>query len=147
MSRTAWLLLTSVMAFLAALGGVAVGRAMWPGASAPADGALHRLIHDRLTLDPAQMVRIERLEARYAVRRKALEAEMRADNARLAQAIRAEHGYGPQVAEAVNASHRAMGALQRETLAHVFAMRQQLRPEQTAAFDAAVADTLTDHGR
>lgn len=147
MIRTAWLLLTSVLAFLAALGGVAVGRTMWPAASGAADGTLHRLIHDRLALDPAQMARTERLEVLYAIRRKALEAEMRADNARLAQAIMIEHGYGPQVAEAVNASHRAMGALQRETLAHVFAMRQQLRPEQTATFDFAVVEMLTDHHR
>jgi nickel and cobalt resistance protein CnrR len=68
---------------------------------------------------------------------------MRADNARLAAAIEAEHGYGPQVAAAVNASHMAMGALQKETLAHIFAMRQLLRPDQAARFDEAVAGSLT----
>lgn len=143
MSRGLWLILTTVLAFVAATGGVAVGRLIWPGA--PTSGvALHRLLHDRMNLDAAQMARIEVLEVRYAARRDAREAEMRADNARLAQAIKAEHGYGPRVAAAVNASHTAMGALQRETLAHVFAMRQVLRPDQAASFDAAIADKLTD---
>ena len=71
------------------------------------------------------------------------QAQMRADNARLASAIKAEHGYGPQVAAAVNSSHMAMGELQKATLAHVFAMRQLLRPDQATRFDAAVAATLT----
>jgi hypothetical protein len=146
MSRGLWLVLTVILAFFAAIGGVAVGRLVWPGA-APSGVALHRLLHDRLDLDATQAAQVEVLEVRYAARRKVLEAEMRADNARLAQAIKAEHGYGPGVAAAVNASHMAMGALQQETLAHVFAMRQLLRPDQAASFDAAIADKLTDPNR
>jgi hypothetical protein len=145
-SRGSWLILTIVLAFFAAIGGVAVGRLIWPGA-APSGLALHRLLHDRMNLDAAQVAQLEVLEARYAARREALEAEMRAGNARLAQAIETEHGYGPRVAAAVNASHMTMGALQKETLAHVFAMRQLLRPDQAARFDAAIADKLTDPAR
>ncbi|MDF0488438.1 periplasmic heavy metal sensor [Sphingomonas sp. H39-1-10] len=146
MSRGLWLVLTTALAFVAAIGGVGVGRLVWPGA-APPGAALHRLLHDRIHLDRMQGARIEALERHYAARREALEAEMRSDNARLAWAIKAEHGYGPRVAAAVNASHMAMGALQRETLAHVFAMRQVLRPDQAASFDAAIADKLTDPAR
>lgn len=146
MSRGSWLILTMILAFFAAIAGVAVGRLIWPGAPPPGL-ALHRLLHDRMNLDAAQMAQLEVLEARHAVRRKALEAEMRAGNARLAQAIEAEHGYGPRVAAAVNASHMTMGALQKETLAHVFAMRQLLRSDQAARFDAAIADKLTDPTR
>jgi hypothetical protein len=72
-----------------------------------------------------------------------LEAELRADNAWLAQAIRSEHGYGPQVSAAVDRSHQAMGALQKETLEHIFAMRAVLRPDQTVKFDDAVVKALT----
>jgi hypothetical protein len=36
-----------------------------------------------------------------------------------------------------------MGQLQKETLAHIFSMRQVLRPEQTAVFDRAVVKALT----
>src|SRR3546814_21023285 len=84
-------------------------------------------------------MRIAKLEDRYAVRRRDLELELRADNARLAKAIEAEHGYGPRVTAEIDRSHAAMGELQKETLAHIFAMRAVLRPEQAEKFDQAVA--------
>ena len=74
--------------------------------------------------------------------RAALEARLKADNARLAAAIAAEHQYGPRVAAAVDATHMAMGDLQKATLEHVFAMRAILRPDQQARFDAAIAQSL-----
>ena len=61
-----------------------------------------------------------------------------------AEAIEAEHGNGPRVAAAVDQSHAAMGELQKATLAHIFAMRQLLRPDQTSQFDDAVVKALTD---
>lgn len=146
MNRGLWLAMTIVLAFVAAAAGVGMGRLIWPAAKPPG-AELHRLLHHHLDLDAVQTARLEALEARYGVRRKALEAEMRADNVRLAAAIEAEHGYGPRVEVAVNASHTAMGALQKETLSHVFAMRQLLRPDQAHKFDAAVAGSLTDPGQ
>ena len=79
--------------------------------------------------------------------RRAFELELRANNARLAEAIEAEHGNGPRVAAAVDQSHAVMGELQKATLAHIFAMRQLLRPDQTAQFDQAVVKALTDDAR
>jgi hypothetical protein len=67
------------------------------------------------------------------------------DNARLAEAIEAEHGNGPRVA-AVDQSHAVMGEPE-ATLAHIFAMRQLLRPNQTGQFDQAVVKALTDDAR
>ena len=40
-----------------------------------------------------------------------------------------------------------MGELQKETLAHIFAMRQILRPDQAAKFDQAVVKALTVDAR
>lgn len=40
-----------------------------------------------------------------------------------------------------------MGELQKVTLAHIFAMRQLLRPNQTGQFDQAVVKALTDDAR
>lgn len=135
-------LFVALIAFLAAIAGVAIGRLVI--LTHEAQGSeLHELLHHQLKLDAGQQARLDTLEQRFAVRRKALELEMRADNARLADAIEAEHGNGPRVAAAVDDSHRAMGELQKETLAHIFAMRQILRPEQTAAFDRAVVKALT----
>lgn len=136
------LALTMVLAFLAALAGVWVGcRVM---ASRVQHGTeVHALLHHEVALDRQQEAALDVLEERFAVRRHALEAQMRADNAQLAAAIEREHDNGPAVAAAVDQSHRTMGALQKATLEHVFAMRRLLRPDQTAAFDRIVVRALT----
>src|SRR3546814_8168112 len=55
---------------------------------------LHALLHGELDLTTGQEAKLERIEADFAGRRRALELEMRAANVRLAQAIEAEQGYG-----------------------------------------------------
>lgn len=135
-------LVVALIAFLAAIAGVGIGRLLIPTPAAHGS-ELHELLHHDMNLDAPQRAKLEALEQRFAVRRTALELELRSDNARLADAIEAEHGNGPRVAAAVDASHQAMGELQKETLAHIFAMRQILRPDQTATFDRAVVKALT----
>ncbi len=137
--------LAALVVFVAAVAGVWVGHAMFK--PAPPPGAeLHALLHDGLELDAAQQAQLEVLEQRFGVRRRALELELRADNARLAEAIEAEHGDGPQVQAAVDRSHQVMGELQKATLAHVFAMRALLHPDQAAKFDQLIVRKLTDGG-
>ena len=133
----------AAIAFLAALAGVAVGHHFLMGATV-ADTGLHALLHEDLDLDPAQHAAVEAIEQRFAIRRRALELELRADNARLADAMETEHRAGPAVLAAVDRSHHAMGQLQKETLVHLFAMRALLRPDQAARFDRAVTRALTD---
>lgn len=132
----------ALLAFLAALAGVLVGRSLSEQQSHQ-ESALHDLLHEQLDLDPQQRARIEQIEAQFAVRRRTLEFELRAENARLAAAIQAERGYGPRVTAEVDRSHRLMGDLQKETLAHIFAMRSVLRPNQAERFDSAVVEALT----
>ncbi|WP_454888597.1 periplasmic heavy metal sensor [Sphingobium indicum] len=131
-----------LIAFGAALAGVFVGRS-YIVAPPPVESELHQLLHEQLDLDPTQETRIEAIEVRFAIQKQALELELRADNARLAQAIQTEHGYGPQVSAAIDRSHKAMGELQKVTLEHIFAMRGVLRPEQATRFDDAVVKALT----
>ncbi|MEP9402076.1 periplasmic heavy metal sensor [Sphingomonas silueang] len=140
------LLLTALVVFLTAVAGVFVGRHLFPAGARPT-GELHALLHEQIDLDPEQDRQLHALEQRFAGRRHALEAAMRAENANLARAIGAEHRIGPQVTAAIDASHRTMGELQKETLAHVFAMRRLLRPDQAATFDAAVRKALTEEAR
>lgn len=138
--------LVVALVFVAAIAGVVLGRQ----ALAPkhhAGSALHAVLHDRLSLDDNQERRLHELEQSFAVRRRALEQEMRAENVQLSRAIAAEHGNGPRVAAAIDASHRTMGTLQKETLVHIFAMRALLRPDQAATFDAAVTKALTEDAR
>src|SRR3546814_10479444 len=86
-------------------------------------------------------------DLRFAVRRRALELELRADNARLADAIETEHGNGPGVAAAVAQLPQAMGQLQKQTRGHIVAMRQILRPDQARSFDQAVVHAHIDDPR
>jgi hypothetical protein len=142
MGRLSRYLLVALVAFAAAFGAVWIAREIGEPRH-PSGGELHALMHDKLTLDPAQTARVETLERAFAETRKGLDAQLRQANAELAAAIANEHQYGPKVAEAVDRSHQAMGALQKATLSHVFAMRAVLRPDQTGTFDAAVGKALT----
>ena len=105
---------------------------------------LHQVVHDKLKLTPAQEHEIKALEQQYVLRRKSLEAEMRAANADLAQAIQESHAYSPQVQRAIDRFHRAMGDLQKESILHVLAMRKVLTPDQVVRFDDTVATALTE---
>ena len=135
-----------VIAFLAAIAGVFIGRVLLPAPS-HTGAELHVVLHNKLTLDAQQHTKLDALEATFSVRRKALELELRADNSRLADAIETEHGFGSRVAAAVDACHMTMGKLQKATLEHVFAMRSLLKPDQTAVFDQAVVKALTADAR
>jgi len=136
------LVLIAIVAFLAAMGGTYAGRTLFaPGIQTETE--LHALLHKELKLDTAQEGKIEAIEQRFATRRKALELEMRAANAHLAEAIQTEHGYGPEVTAAIDHTHQVMGEMQKETLEHLFAMRAVLKPEQTAQFDRTVVKALT----
>ena len=135
-------IIIAIIVFLAAIGGVAAGRLI-VNSPTPPENELHALLHNGLDLDATQHAKLEALEKQFGIRKKGLELEMRADNAKLAAAIENEHGYGTEVAAAVDQSHMAMGELQKETLEHIFAMRALLKPEQVAKFDAAVVKALT----
>lgn len=141
MSGSRRTLLIAIIVFLAALGGVFAGR-LFVGPPPP-ENELHALLHNGVDLDTAQHLKLDALEKKFAIRKQALELQMRADNAKLAAAIETEHGFGAQVAAAVDESHIVMGQLQKETLEHVFAMRSLLRPDQVTKFDKAVVKALT----
>lgn len=140
------LLIAAVSVVALALVGVWIGRMIQPQAH-HTGAELHALMHDGLDLDPAQERSLSVLERDFAAKREVLETRLKADNSRLAEAIAAEHQYGPRVSAAVDASHLAMGELQKATLEHVFAMRAILRPDQQAKFDAAVAKSLAQSGK
>lgn len=111
------------------------------------NGSLHRFVHEEMVLTEDQNARLEALEARVAVERAALEASLRASNARLAQAMDDEHEYGPGVSAAIDDVHSRMGDLQKATVQHVFDMREILEPEQQRLFDRQVSSSLTGNPR
>lgn len=140
------LILVGIIAFAAAIAGVFVGRLVSDAPKA-SETELHALLHSELDLTAEQEAKLERIEAGFAGRRRALETEMRAANVRLAQAIEVEHGYGPRVTEAIDHTHEVMGTLQKETLEHLFAMRAILDRDQARMFDKSVVKALTADAR
>ncbi len=139
-------LLVALIAFCAGLAGAWVGRTFIP-APPPPRSELHDFLHNHLDLDAGQRARLELLESAFAVQKRTLEGQLRANNTELARAIDREHGEGPEVTAAVDRSHHVMGELQKATLAHIFAMRALMRPDQAAKFDAAVTRALTAEGQ
>lgn len=146
MSRARWLLLIALVALLAAVAGVFIAQRVLVQEPSN-ESEVHQLLHERLHLAPDQHARIDLLEKQHAIRNQGLELEMRAANARLAEAIESEHGYGAEVTAAVDHVHHVMGEMQKETLQHLFAMRGVLTPEQARLFDGTVTRTLTGGGQ
>ncbi|MDP1630221.1 MAG: periplasmic heavy metal sensor [Caulobacter sp.] len=138
------LLVTVALAFLAG-GGATLG-AFYVISHQTAQPSLHDIVHRDLDLTPAQSRQLDAIEDRYAGELKALEADVRAANHELADAIRDGHRDSPQVGAAIDHLHMAMGALQKATIAHVFDMRAVLTPAQTPAFDAEVSAALNQDG-
>jgi len=136
------LVLTLVLAVLAGALGSWIGSRYF--GRPPAPPSLHVFVHEELELSPVQEERLDALEADFAIRRRAREAQLRAANAELAAAIQARHEYSPEVQAAVERFHQAMGELQKETILHVLNMRKVLTPEQAAKFDRRIAEALTE---
>lgn len=143
MSPTRSLLLTIVLSVVAASAG-AWGGARYVVSRMHHTASLHQTVHEKLHLTADQEQRISGLERDFAVRRHALEADMRAANADLAQAIQQGHAYTPAVQQAIDRSHHAMSELQTQSILHVLAMRQVLTAEQVARFDDTVVKALTE---
>lgn len=147
MSRSrSYLVLTAIIAVLAGLAGGWIG-ARYLAPAAGDEPSLHAMVHHELHLSAEQERRLDVVERRFAVRREALEAELRQANGELAAAIRGSPRYGPEVRAAVDHFHTTMGALQNETMLHIFEMRGVLTPEQAATFDRRIADALTQDAR
>lgn len=132
MSGRTRLILGILACFAAAIIRVFVGRALLPTRAQPGE-ELHDVLHHKLALDANQETRLAALEQRFAVQRRAFELELKASNARLAEAIEAEHGNGPRVAAAVDRSHAVMGELQKATLAHILRCGSSCGPIRPAS--------------
>ena len=133
-----------LLASAAALVGAIGGRLLLP--QVRPEAAIHMVLHHDIGLDANQRHRVDKLEQLFATRKQVLERTLPADNARLAKAIEADDGYGPRVTAAIDQSHRDMGALQRETLLHMFRLRSVLTGDQARMFDAAAERALTSNG-
>ena len=142
------LVLMALIAFLAGALGAglgAVGVASVVRGRPPAEAAgLHAMVHEVLELTAEQDRALHEIEARFAVRRRELEAQLAEANRGLAAAIEANPSYALEVGEAVDRIHAAMGELQTATVAHIYEMRAILTDEQAAVFDDRIARALAE---
>lgn len=134
------------IALTALLAALASGAGTWISASwvlsRREPPTLHDIVHHDLKLSESQLNQIEAVEARFAARKPALESDILAANRELARAIEQSDGDSPQVQAAVDHFHVAMGALQKETITHVFEMRSVLTPAQADVFDDRIVTAL-----
>lgn len=104
---------------------------------------VHNILHHELGLTPEQEKKIEALETKFALDRKALDVQMRAANLELARALESERAYGDAAKTAISHFHDAMAKLQELTIVHILEMRAVLTPEQANVFDKTIRQALS----
>ncbi len=136
-----WLnfVLFAAVALLAGFGGAWLHSRTMEPASPP---SLHDRVHQEIKLSSDQEAKLNVIEAAFKVQKTTLEADMALANAELAAAMAVDKTYSPNVHAAIDHFHHAMGALQKATVEHVFAMRAILTPQQAVIFDTQVRGAL-----
>ena len=129
----------------AGFGGAWLHGQTMPAASAtvPTEAtSLHDRLHAMTQLSDDQDRQLDAIEVTFKAQKAELEAQMRLANRELADAMSEDQAYTPKVQAAIDHFHHAMGALQKASVEHVFAMRAVLTPAQQIAFDADVRGAL-----
>jgi hypothetical protein len=113
--------------------GAALGtRAFMDHHAASSNDTMHRWLHEKLDLSPAQKVSLHQLEVQFADDERRLKGNLSEANRQLAKAMVEDQAYTPRVTTAVEHVHHAMGELQKLSIAHLFEMRSHLTEEQNA---------------
>jgi Spy/CpxP family protein refolding chaperone len=99
-------------------------------------------VHHQLKLTPAQQAAIAQIDERYEHRRNALRADVGAADAELAQALANEMALGTSAQRALGHIQGALGEMQRDSVVYVLDVRAVLTPEQQAALDRKIFETL-----
>lgn len=134
------LLLTALVAFAAAFGGVKLADALRP---APTEQRLLDRIKPELDLTPGQSTRIAARQARFERQRAAIERRIAERDRDLAAAIDIEHRRGPRVRAAVRAAQEEIFRLHDRQIETLLGARAELTPTQAATFDRLVRRALT----
>lgn len=144
MSRTSSTLLSLGLVFVAAAGGAWLSHVLYSHWPAPANHEAHEGIHHRLDLTPEQERALAPIEEHYLAQKRDLEASLSLANRELAQAILDDGRDSERVHAAIEKIHADMGALQKVTIGHVFAMKEVLTPEQYRALLNLTAKALNN---
>ena len=103
----------------------------WAASRPSSSLSAHEWLHRELNLTSAQHTALEPVEERFALKQRALAAQLRVANRALADAIGEDKAYTPRVAASVETIHHRMGDLQKASIEHIFEMRAVLSPSQS----------------
>ena len=106
---------------------------------------MHHLLHEELHITDEQDQKLAEIEQDFRHHRQLLEEEMRVANRELADAIKENNAYSAEVQQAVDKIHKAMGALQKTTLEHLFEMQPILDEEQNKKLKRLITDALYEN--
>jgi len=107
----------------------------------------HQWIHDQLQMTAEQERLLLPSERRYEEARRHLEEVIRLANISLAENIRRDKSFSPDVEKSVAEIHDAMGRLQKATLEHIFEMEKVLEPDQYKRLMELTVEGLSENAR
>lgn len=110
-------------------------------------GDTHSYLHEKLGITKEQDIKLQGIEADYQKRKLRLEETIRLANMELADAINKNPSFSPEVQQAVDKIHTAMGELQKASLEHLFQMQPILTQEQNEKLKKLITDALYDNAK
>ena len=110
-------------------------------------GDTHHYLHSQLGITKEQDVKLQEIEATYQQRKTRLEETIRLANMELADAIGENPSFSPEVQQAVDKIHNAMGELQKSSLKHLFQMQPILTQEQNEKLKKLITQALYDNAK
>ncbi len=103
---------------------------------------IHALLHDELHISTQQEKDIEEVEKEYNRLKSLYQAQMKAANMELAQAIQMGGYEAPEIEAIVHKIHGAMGSLQALSLKHLADMQKILTEDQNKKLREMVVEQL-----
>ena len=110
-------------------------------------GDTHRYLHEKLGITKEQDVQLQDIEANYQKRKLRLEETIRLANIELADAIKKNPSFTPEVQKAIDKIHQSMGELQKASLEHLFQMQPILSLQQNEKLKNLITDALYDNAK
>ena len=108
---------------------------------------MHQYLHNQLHITHDQEEKLMKIEENFSQRKQYLEETMRLANMELAEAIKKSDPYSPEVQQAVDKIHNAMGDMQKSTLEHLFEMQPILNEEQNKKLKRLITEALYDNAK
>lgn len=110
-------------------------------------GDTHSYLHHQLNITKEQDEKLRDIESDYQKRKLRLEETIRLANMELADAINKNPSFSPEVQQAVDKIHNAMGELQKASLEHLFQMQPILNDKQNEKLKRLITEALYDNAQ